>query len=96
MMIQPIPRHFLTQINRVDRQVKPLENAITTGVMEGRLKPGDRISSPDQLAKNYKLSPLEVLESISQLLARRILRQNSEGDLFIHRDTERMPTLLVA
>ena len=96
MMIQPIPRHFLNQLNRVDRQVKPLENAITSGVMEGRLKPGDRISSPDQLANTYKLSPLEVLDSISQLLARRILRQNSEGDLFIHASTGKMPTQLVA
>ena len=96
MMIQPIPRHFLNQLNRVDRQVKPLENAITSGVMEGRLKPGDRISSPDQLANIYKLSPLEVLDSISQLLARRILRQNSEGDLFIHASTGKMPTQLVA
>ena len=43
MMIQPIPRHFLNQLRRVDREVKPLENAITSGVMEGRLKPGDRI-----------------------------------------------------
>ena len=96
MMIQPIPRHFLNQLHRVEREVKPLENAITSGVMEGRLKPGDRISSPDELAKTYKLSPLEVLDSISQLLARRILRQNTEGDLFIHAKTKSMPTQLVA
>ena len=96
MMIQPIPRHFLNQLKRVDREVKPLENAITSGVMEVRLKPGDRISSPEDLAKNYQLSPYEVLDSISQLLARRILRQNSEGDLFIHHQTESMPTQLVA
>ncbi len=96
MMIQPIPRHFLNQLNRVDREVKPLENAITSGVLEGRLKPGDRISSPDQLAEAYKLSPMEVLDSVSQLLARKILRQNSEGHLFIHAKTESMPTQLVA
>ena len=96
MMIQPIPRHFLHQLHRVDREVKPLENAITSGVMEGRLKPGDRISTPDQLAHTYKLSPTEVLDSISQLLARKVLRQNSEGDLFIHARTESMPTQLVA
>ena len=96
MMIQPIPRHFLNQLQRVDREVKPLENAITSGVMEGRLKPGDRISTPDQLANTYKLSPTEVLDSISQLLARKILRQNSEGDLFIHAKTESMPAQLVA
>ena len=96
MMIQPIPRHFLNQLQRVDREVKPLENAITSGVMEGRLKPGDRIATPDQLANTYKLSPTEVLDSISQLLARKILRQNNEGDLFIHARTESMPTQLVA
>ena len=83
MMIQPIPRHFLLQLNRVDRQVKPLETAIMNELAAGRLKPGDPICSPDHLAKKWKLSPIDVLESVSQMLANGVLRQNRNGDLFI-------------
>ena len=82
-MIQPIPRHFLLQINRHDHRVSALEAAINTELAAGRLHPGDPISTPDRLAEKLKISPIEVLDSVSQLLARGILRQNWEGDLFI-------------
>lgn len=83
MMIQPISRYFLQQLNRHDRQVKPLEAAIRTELSAGRLQPGDPISSPDHLAEKLKLSPIELLESVNQLLASGVFRQNRNGDLFI-------------
>lgn len=82
-MIQPISRYFLQQLERHDRRVKPLEAAIRNGLSTGGLKPGDPISTPDRLAKKLNLSPIDVLESVNQLLALGILRQNSDGDLFI-------------
>jgi len=83
MMIQPISRHFLLQLNRHDRQVKPLEAAISSELAAGRLKPGDPISSPERLAEKLNLSPIDVLDSISRMLAKGVLRQNDDGDLFI-------------
>jgi DNA-binding GntR family transcriptional regulator len=82
-MIHPISRYFLQQLKRHDRQVKPLEAAIRNGLSTGVLKPGDPISTPDRLAKKLNLSPIDVLESVNQLLALGILRQNHDGDLFI-------------
>ena len=83
MMIQPISRYFLQQLKRHDRQVKPLEAAIRSGLSTGILKPGDPISTPDRLALKLNLSPIDALESVNQLLALGILRQNRDGDLFI-------------
>ena len=91
MMIQPIPRHFLLRLNRIDRQVQPLETAIMSELAAGRLKPGDLISSPEQLAKQWNLSPIDVLESVSQMLTRGILRQNRNGDLFIAESIDNGP-----
>lgn len=82
-MIQPISRYFLQQLKRHDRQVKPLEAAIKSALSTGILKPGDPLSTPDRLAKKLNLSPIDVLESVNQLLAQGILRQNRDGDLFI-------------
>ena len=89
MMIQPISRYFLLQLNRHDRQVKPLEACISRELSAGRLQPGDPISSPERLAEKLKLSPIEILESVNELLARGVLRQNHNGDLFIAESSEK-------
>lgn len=94
MMNQPIPRHFLNQLNQIDQQAKPLEDAIMKGVTEGQLKPGDRLLCPSEISKRYRLTPCEVLDSISNLLGRRILCQNYQGDLFVQGSTSEAPNHL--
>lgn len=61
-----------------------LESAVAKGLIDGELTAGDPIAAPDELGRRLGISPSEVLESVSQLLAQRILDQDSEGNLFIH------------
>lgn len=91
MIIQPIPRHFLLQLNRIDRRVQPLEAAIMSELAAGRLKPGDPIPNPQQLAKQWNLSPIDVLESLSEMLTRGIVRQNRNGDLHVAANINNRP-----
>lgn len=61
-----------------------LESAVAKGLIDGELAAGDPIAAPDELGRRLGISPSEILESVTQLLAQRILEQDSEGRLFIH------------
>lgn len=64
--------------------LKPLEAMIASRMLDGDLKPGDPMADPDELAQSLNIPLSEVLDSISWLLSRRILRQDNQGNLFIH------------
>ena len=70
-------------LRRHDRLANPLEVYLTKAISEGRLQAGDLIGSPDQLAKTYRVTPVEALETVNHLLAQGLLSQTSSGELYV-------------
>jgi hypothetical protein len=61
-----------------------LTTSVVISLIQGELKPGDRFPAPSDLMKVCPGHHQEVLDSISLLLARRILQQDRCGNLRIH------------
>jgi GntR family transcriptional regulator, transcriptional repressor for pyruvate dehydrogenase complex len=59
-----IARDAISQRSRVSDQVK---EALVQDILEGRLKPGDKLAAEDQIAQEFKVSKVTVREALRTL-----------------------------